>query len=352
MTDGPLHVVFGTGQVGCALSARLATLGVSVRAVSRTRPTGLADEVDWRAADASDSQAANDAAEGAAVVYQCLNAPYTSWPERFPPLQRGVLNAAQRQGALLVSLENVYGYGPTGSKPMTEDLPLAATTVKGRTRAAMTQELLSAAEAGRVRIAIGRASDFFGAGVTESTLGERVFANALAGKRADFLGNPDLPHTYSYVPDIAAGMATLGTDERAVGGVWHLPGPETVTTRQILALIAEQIGHPVAVRSIPKLLLRALGLFNPMMRGLAEMAYEFEQPFVLDTSKYESTFGAAGTPLAAAITATLAWYRTTSTTLRPEGLTSSPAPELNPPPANGSGARPSSKATTPLDRSA
>ncbi len=36
---------------------------------------------------------------------------------------------------------------------MTEDLPLAATTVKGRTRAAMTADLLAAAGAGRVRIA-------------------------------------------------------------------------------------------------------------------------------------------------------------------------------------------------------
>ncbi len=230
-----------------------------------------------------------------------------------PPLQQGVLSAAERQGALLVSLENVYGYGPTGHKSMTEDLPLAATTVKGRTRAGMTQDLLSAAQAGRVRIAIGRASDFFGPGVTESALGARVFANALAGKRADFLGNPDQPHSYSYVPDIAAGLATLGTDDRAADGVWHLPGPETVTTRQILTLISEEVGHPVAVRSMPKSLVRLLGLVNPMMRGLAEMAYEFEEPFVLDTSKFESTFGRAGTPLAAAIATTIAWYRSAAT---------------------------------------
>ena len=116
--------------------------------------------------------------------------PYTEWPNRFPPLQRAVLTAAERTDALLVSLENVYAYGPTHGTPMTEDLPLAATTVKGRARAAMTQELLAAADAGRVQIAIGRASDFFGAGVTETTLGERVFANAVAGKRADFLGTP------------------------------------------------------------------------------------------------------------------------------------------------------------------
>jgi nucleoside-diphosphate-sugar epimerase len=309
------HVVFGAGQVGRVLAAVLAGRGLSVRVVSRHRPPDLADGIDWRAADAADADAASDAAKGAAVVYQCLNAPYAQWPERFPPLQRGVLAAAERNGALLVSLENLYGYGPTGGRPMTEDLPLAAATVKGRTRAAMTAELLAAAGAGRVRIAIGRASDFFGAGVTAgSTLGERVFGNALAGRRADFIGNPDLPHTYSYVPDIAAGLATLGTDARAAGQVWHLPGPQTVTTRALLDLVASEVGHPVAVRSVPKLAVRALGLVNPMLRGLAETSYQFEAPFVLDTSKYESVFGAAGTPLTAAIAATVAWYRTRAST--------------------------------------
>ena len=310
MTDDRLHVVFGAGQVGSALTAHLAGLGLPVRAVSRTRPQALPAGVEWRAADATDPDAATAAARGASVVYQCLNAPYTDWPERFPPLQRGVLAAAERNHALLVSLENLYGYGPTAGTVMTEDLPLAATTVKGRTRVAMTQELLEAADAGRVRIAIGRASDFFGAGVTESSLGERVFANAVAGKRADFIGNPDLPHTYSYIPDIAAGLATLGTDERAVGGVWHLPGPETGTTRQLLELVARDVGHAVGVRSLPKLAVRAIGLFNPTIRELVELSYEFDQPFVLDTTKYQSTFGTAGTPLATAVAATVVWYQT------------------------------------------
>lgn len=173
----------------------------------------------------------------------------------------------------------------------------------------MTQELLAAAEAGRVRIAIGRASDFFGAGAVDSSLGERVFGNAVAGKSADFIGNPDLPHTYSYVPDIAAGLATLGTDERAIGGVWHLPGPETVTTRRLLELVAAEVGHPIGVRVLPKLAVRALGVFNPTIRELVELSYEFEQPFVLDTSKYESTFGTSPTPLMAAVATTVTWYR-------------------------------------------
>jgi nucleoside-diphosphate-sugar epimerase len=314
MNERRLHVVFGAGQVGRSLAARLAELGLTVRVVSRNRPAALADGIEWRAADATDSEAAAGAAAGASVVYQCLNAPYTDWPKLFPPLQRGVMGAAERSGALLVSLENIYGYGPTAGAAMTEDLPLAATTVKGRVRVAMTEELQAASAAGRLRIAIGRASDFFGAGVTESSLGERIFANAVAGKRADFIGNPDLPHTYSYVPDIAEGLATLGTDERAVGGVWHLPGPATVTTRELLGLAADEVSHPVGVRSLPKLAVRALGLFNPTIRELVEMSYEFDAPFVLDTSKYQSTFGTAATPLPTAIAATVAWYQQRATT--------------------------------------
>ncbi len=110
--------------------------------------------------------------------------------------------------------------------------------------------------------------------------------------------------------DIAAGLAILGTDERAVGQVWHLPGPPTGTTRALLELVSTEVGHPVGVRSMPKLLMRAMGLVSPMMRGLAEMSYEFDVPFVLDTSKFESTFATSSTPLPTAVAETVAWYRT------------------------------------------
>jgi nucleoside-diphosphate-sugar epimerase len=314
MADGPLHVVFGAGNVGRELVAHLSGLGCAVRVVSRNPPAALSEGVEWRAGDASDADAATEAAGGAAVIYQCLNAPYPKWAELFPPLQRGVLTAAERHGALLVSLENLYGYGPTAGAPMTEELPLVASTVKGRTRAAMTTELLEARDAGRVHIAIGRASDFFGAGVTDaSTLGDRVFGNAVSGRRADFIGNPALPHTYSYVPDIARALATLGTDQRAVDQIWHLPGPETVTTRHILELIAQQVGHPVDSRSVSKWVLRALGVFNPVLRSMVEMAYQFDEAFVLDTSKYTAMFGDPGTPLREAIATTVAWFQTRAT---------------------------------------
>ena len=309
MSSNAVHVVFGTGQVGSALVEHLVGRGLEVRAVSRHRPAGLSTDIDWRSADAANPEATTDATTGATVIYQCLNAPYTKWPTLFPPLQHNVLMAAEHTGALLVSFENVYGYGPTGGRPMTEGLPLTATTVKGRTRVAMTRDLLSASASGRVRIAIGRAADLFGAGVTESALGRQFFPNAVADKKVDFIGDPDLLHTYSYVPDVAAALAVLGTDERAVGQVWHLPGPETVTTRAILEMVEDRLGHPVGIRVMPRFALRALGVVNPMMRGLAEMAYEFEEPFVLDTTKYRTMFGGQTTPLDEAIASTVDAFR-------------------------------------------
>jgi nucleoside-diphosphate-sugar epimerase len=131
----------------------------------------------------------------------------------------------------------------------------------------------------------------------------------VAGRKADFIGDPNLLHTYSYVPDVAAGLATLGSDARAIGAVWHLPGPETVTTRALLDLVANELGHSVGIRSVPKFAMRALGLFNPTVRALVEMTYEFDEPFVLDTTKFESTFGACGTPLARAVADTVDWFR-------------------------------------------
>jgi hypothetical protein len=92
--------------------------------------------------------------------------------------------------------------------------------------------------------------------------------------------------------------------------VWHLPRPPTGTTRALLGRVAAEVGHPVGIRSLPKLAVRGPGLVNPMLRELAGTYHQFDEPFVLDITKCESVFGRAGSPLADAIAATVAWYRT------------------------------------------
>ncbi|HMN31295.1 MAG TPA: NAD-dependent epimerase/dehydratase family protein, partial [Caldilineaceae bacterium] len=227
---------------------------------------------------------------GAVVVYQCSNPPYTEWVERFPPLQAGILAGAAAAGAKLVSMENVYMYGPTGGKPLVESLPYAAQTRKGKVRAAMAEALLAAHQAGKVRVAIGRAADFFGPRVRVSAMGERVFPVALAGKPVQVLGNPDLPHTYTYMPDIGQALVILGEAEQALGQVWHIPSAATVTTRQFLQMVGEASGQPVRIQPVPKFLLQLLALFNANLGEVLEMIYQFEEPFIVDGSKFTQTW--------------------------------------------------------------
>jgi nucleoside-diphosphate-sugar epimerase len=311
MTDnGDLHIVFGTGAVGMSVMDELVQRGPRrVRMVNRSGKASVPDGVEVVGGDATDEAFAGEASKGASVVYFALNPPYNKWPELFPRLQAGVLEGAASAGAKLIAMENLYMYGPTGGRPITEDLPYAANTRKGKVRARMSQELMEAHRSGKVRVAIGRASDYFGPRVLTSAAGEQVFGRAVQGKSAQVAGDPEQPHTYTYVPDIGRGLVILGEREQALGQAWHLPSPETLTTRQFVEMIFEEVGKPARVQAAPKILLRAMGLFNPGIRETIEMLYEFEEPFVVDHSKFEEAFGEQATPLREAIRGTVRWYR-------------------------------------------
>ena len=153
MTDnGELHVVFGTGAVGMSVVDELVQRSPRrVRMVNRSGRGSVPEGVEVVGGDATDEAFAREASEGASVVYFALNPPYNKWPELFPPLQAGVLEGAAAAGAKLIAMENLYMYGPTDGRPLTEDLPHAANTRKGTVRARMTEELFAAHESGKVR---------------------------------------------------------------------------------------------------------------------------------------------------------------------------------------------------------
>jgi nucleoside-diphosphate-sugar epimerase len=295
--------------VGRAVLRSLLARGRTVRVASRSGVSDAPAGVTALAGDATDVAFTREACAGASVVYNCLNAPYNKWPEQFPPLQAGVLEGAAAAGAKLIVMENVYMYGPTGGRPLTEDLPYNATTRKGEARARMAEQLMEEHRAGKVRVAIGRASDFFGPGVTESSLGDRVFPQAIAGKPVQVIGDPSLSHSYTYMEDIGRGLVTLGERDEALGRAWHLPTPPAVSTQRIVEMIAEAAGSTPKVTRVPRLVLRGLGLVNPMVRELVEMLYEFEEPFIVDDSAFRATFGGEAAQLPQAIRETVAWYR-------------------------------------------
>jgi nucleoside-diphosphate-sugar epimerase len=310
MSDyGELHVVFGTGPVGMSVMDALVQRDKRVRIVNRSGRASVPEGVEVVGGDAADPTFTREASAGASVVYFALNPPYDKWPELFPGLQAGVLEGAAAAGAKLIAMENLYMYGPTHGRPITEDLPYAASTRKGRVRARMSEELMEAHKSGRVRVAIGRASDFFGPRALASAAGEQVFGRAVEGKSAQVFGDPDQPHTYTYVPDIGKGLVILGEREEALGRAWHIPSPETLTTRRFVEMIFEEVGKPARIQAPPKIVLRVLGLFNPILRETIEMRYEFDEPFIVDDSDFKRTFGDQATPLREAIQHTVQWYR-------------------------------------------
>ena len=308
--DAPQHVVFGaTGGIGHSVVAALVRRGDAVRAVSRRghAPQGAVAV----AADATDQDQAAVAAAGAAIVYHCASPPYTQWPTLLPPLTRSILRAAEMAGAKLVFADNLYAYGPVNGV-LREDLPAAARGPKGRTRVAVAAELLGAHRQGRARVAIGRASDYYGPHGTASIAGETLFGRILDGKGPRWTGKLDQPHTFHYLPDIARGLLVLADRPEADGQVWHLPAAGPLTAQQFFDLAAQAAGMPTPVKAsiTGPALLAAAGLFSPMVRELRETAYQFRAPFVADSSKFEAAFGPfEPTPHPDAVRWTIGWYR-------------------------------------------
>jgi nucleoside-diphosphate-sugar epimerase len=307
MTDN-LHVIVGAGAIGTATARLLAERGEHVRVVTRSGGGPDVGGVERVAADATDTERLAELTKGAEALYNCANPRYDRWPVDWPPLAASFLAAAEASGAVLVTVSNLYGYGPVDG-PMTEDLPLAAPGTKGRIRARMWEDALAAHRAGRIRATEVRGSDYIGPRA-ESQLGERVVPRVLAGKGVRLLGDVDLAHTWTYVDDVARLLAAVAADERAWGKPWHVPSPEPCSQRHAVGDIAAAAGvKPVRVGRIPSLVLQAAGVFSPVIRELGEVGYQTRRPFVMDSSAAQATFGLAPTPWPDVISQTVAWYR-------------------------------------------
>jgi nucleoside-diphosphate-sugar epimerase len=303
------HVVFGIGQIGRPVVEQLVQRGIEVVAVNRSGRAELPG-AEVVGGDATDPAFTTKVAGGADAVYFCLNAAnYARWAEEFPPLQRGVLAGAEAAGARLVVLENLYSYGPPNGRDLVETLAARPTSTKASTRAAMTAELLDAHAAGRVEVAIGRASDYIGPGATESALGANVFAAAVAGRTARVMGDPDQLHSYSYTPDVAAGLITLATEPAGPGSVWHLPVAQARTTREVIETAYRLAGHRPRIMAAGPTTLRLIGLVKPAMREYLHTLYQFTDRWVVDDTKFRTAFGDLATPLDEAVAATVDWYR-------------------------------------------
>jgi nucleoside-diphosphate-sugar epimerase len=130
------------------------------------------------------------------------------------------------------------------------------------------------------------------------------------GKAALFIGSPDMPHDYAYVPDIARAVTTLlAAPDAAFGQAWHMPCAPTRTTREILVMAADALGVRPRIRILPASLLGPMALLSPFLRELREMRFQWDRPYRVDATKFVSVFWSDVTPLEAGVSATALSFR-------------------------------------------
>jgi nucleoside-diphosphate-sugar epimerase len=287
-----MHLIVGAGSIGTSTARQLADAGEQVRIVTRSGSGPEHPGVERIAADATNAAALSRLAEGAKAIYNCANPPYHRWPQEWPPLAAAILAAAEHSGAVLAITGNLYVYGPV-DRPMTEDMPPAAPTVKGKVRVRMWNEALAAHRAGNVRVFEARASDFIGP--THSIL-EMALPALRAGKTVRLPSPLDLPHSFTYIEDVARTLIALARDERAWGRAWHVPSAAPMTLREIVGRTAKIAGLPTPkMAKYPDWTIRANAMVNPLTREFLEMRYQFTRPFVLDSSRTTAEFGLRAT---------------------------------------------------------
>jgi nucleoside-diphosphate-sugar epimerase len=299
------HVVVGAGPLGRSVAEALLDRGCDVRLVSRRGTEGPQGTVSVAVDVMSDSTYAI----GADVVYQCAQPPYPKWHREFESLQGAILNAATVAGARIVIVDNLYSYGAPAGQVISDSLPRVPETRKGILRKRLADIALEAHADGRTEVSIARASNYFGPGY--EVVGRWVVQQALRGKTMRFLGRGDVPHSFSYVPDVGIAVAALGTSDASWGRAWITPVQPPVTQLEFGALVWRECGRVGQARKsfLNTRAMAVLGVMSPSMRELVEMAYEFDEPFVVNSSEFEAAFGLSATPFEEAIAGTVEWYR-------------------------------------------
>jgi nucleoside-diphosphate-sugar epimerase len=300
------HLIVGAGWIGRELARQLVARGDSVTVATRSgTPVAGATA---RTLDASDPVGFSIAAERMDTIFLCTNPPYPDWALRWPPVFAAAIAAASVSHAGLVVMGNLYPYGsPTG--PMTETSPEITTEKKGLIRRDGWRRVLEAHKYGEIRAVEVRASDYFGAGVSGTAhLGEAFFRAVLASKTARAVGAPALPHSWSYIPDIAATLIRAADYTGEWGRIWHVPS-NAYSRTDIAGQLNQHYGSHGTVTGYPDWTLRTLGAVSPLLREVWKSSYQFQVPYVIDSTDTERELGVTATPWETALVTVADSYR-------------------------------------------
>lgn len=307
-------ILGATGGIGGEIARKLIRDEWDVRALRRSIPQN--DEhnksITWVSGDAQNAEQVVAAASGCSVIVHAVNPPgYRNWEQLVLPMLHNTINAAERNGALIVLPGTIYNYGPDAFPLLREDSLQNPVTRKGAIRVQMEQALEAYAERGG-KMLILRAGDFFGPHAGNNWFSQGLVEPGHPPRVVKNPGKAGTGHQWAYLPDVAETLAALlaRRDELEPFASFQMRGhwdPDGTAMTAAIKRVAERAGIKAQVKSFPWWLVSAMSPFNTTLREMREMRYLWEQTIEMDNSKLMDFLGhEPHTPLTEAVHATLA----------------------------------------------
>jgi nucleoside-diphosphate-sugar epimerase len=287
-----MHTILGAGgAVANALTRELENTNETIRLVSRKPIVNNNKNVSWKKADLLNYAELLEASKGSTVIYLTAGLVYDKkiWAAQWPVIMQNFINLGKETGARLIFFDNVYMYGLVDG-PMKESTPYKPSSIKGGVRAKIANMLMEEVKAGTIRASIARGADFYGTENMNSFVDMMVLDKYAKKEKAQWVGNPNKLHNFSYIPDMGKGMFLLGQHPESDNQVWHMPTAPAITGKQFIEMAARIYGVKPSLFAVNKFMLWAYGLFNKVVMGTVEMYYQYSNNYIFDSSKFEKAF--------------------------------------------------------------
>lgn len=253
-----------TGRMGRNAALAFEEAGWEVRRFDRTKDTL------W------------DAAWGASVIVNAWNPPYPQWAAQVPDQTKQIIEVAKAGNATVVIPGNVYGYGAQAPERFGPDTPHLATNPLGRVRIEMEDTY----RASGVQTLVVRAGDYLDTEASGNWF-DLIITKPLAKGTISYPGPLNVPHAFTYLPDVAATMVALAEKRHMLGVFEDVAVPSFALTG---AELAEEIGdlldRPIRAKPMAWWPVRLAGLVWPMGRALVEMRYLWSKPHHIDARRH------------------------------------------------------------------
>jgi nucleoside-diphosphate-sugar epimerase len=293
------------GAIGNELVALLAVKNQPFRVVGRN-PKATPGATETLAADLTDQDQTIRAVAGSSVVHLLVGLKYDHklWGEMWPRVMSNAIEACKRAGAKLLFFDNVYMYGKVRG-PMTEETPFNPCSQKGEIRAKIATMLINEWRSGALTAMIARSADFYGPDAQDAVPNLLVFEPFGKERKASWLVNDAVPHSFTCTRDAAQGLVQLAERNTAWNQTWHVPTTANpLTGKEFVAIAAKEFGVAPQYRVLSRPMLRIAGWFDPLVAESYEMLYQSDAPYLFDSGKFGREFGFACTPYADGIRTT------------------------------------------------